>query len=159
MSSTSVSENPSEVQPKTSKNNRLSRIALWKKLTLLAVLAGIIIFIAITLSNNAPLKTSNDFLNSIQSRNADAAYNLFNSESQKTITLADFKNYVNKVSQTINSQESIVSKEVKGEPGANATGKVVYEIKGTDDALYTFTVELVKENNQWRISNFDNTKK
>ena len=53
----------------------------------------------------------------------------------------------------------MISKEVRGETGSAATAKVVYEIKGSDGATYKITVNLTKEGGQWKVLNFESSKK
>jgi hypothetical protein len=43
---------------------------------------------------------------------------------------------------------------VNASTGSASTSEVVYEIPGTDGKTYSFTVNLTKENDVWKVMNF-----
>jgi hypothetical protein len=119
----------------------------------------IIIFVSVTAATSAPVKASNSLVNYIKAQNASAAYSLLSSGAKGTISEADFVAVVDQIGPILTGTPDMQSKEVSGEAGAAATARVVYEIKGNDSLTYVFTVNLVKESGEWKVLNFDSTKK
>ncbi len=150
---------PAPAMSAPSKGNWFSRMALWKKIVICLVIVGIILFFIINAATNPSVKVSNEFLNDIQANRADAAYALMTTDAQGTVTKEDFRAIVAQIGPILNAKESMKSKRVTGETGSAATAKVVYEIKGTDGVTYSFTNNLIKDNGQWRVLNFESKKK
>lgn len=147
---------PTPVQ--TSKKNWFSRMALWKKILLIAVVVIIAVFVIATWATDASSKVSDRFLDDIQTQKSDDAYELLSSGAKSTITKAEFKSVIAQVGPILNTQESMRSKEVQAQSGSQSTAKVIYDIKGTDGITYTFTNNLIKENGEWKILNFESKK-
>lgn len=110
-------------------------------------------------ATKAPLAVSDLFLNSVQAGDAGLAYELFSSEAKKTISLDQLQSAVNRVGSILDSTEKVTSKKINGETGSAATSEITYEIKGTDGKTYTVIVKLTKENDIWRVLNFESNAK
>ena len=134
-----------------------------KKIRGIVVLALVGLVVVSTLFVNsatkAPLAVSDLFLNSVQAGDAGLAYELFSSEAKTTISLGELQSVVNQICPILASTEKVTSKKISGETGSAATSQITYEIKGTDGKTYTVIVNLVKENDIWRILNFDSNAK
>ena len=126
-----------------------------------AVIAIIIaLVIIVNTATSAPVKISNQLVSDIQAKNATGAYSLLSSEAQKVVPPVDqFNQTVDQIGPILSGTPKMISKEVSGQTGSAATAKVVYEIKGSDGATYVITVNLTKENGQWKVLNFDSSKK
>lgn len=132
-----------------------------KIITVVSAIAVVIILIVATANSatQAPLKVSNELVADIQAKNSSAAYSLFSSDAKAAVNASDFGSVVNQIGPILTGKPKLISKEVFGETGKAATAKVVYEIKGTDNNTYVFTVNLTKDNGQWKAVNFDSKKK
>lgn len=136
--------------------------SLKKKLyVILGSIAGVIILLVLLVNTatSAPVAVSNDLVTDIQTKNSAAAYSLFSSAAKQVVSQEKLTAAVDQIGPILSGKPDMKSKEIKGETGSAATAKVVYDIKGTDGATYVFTVNLVKENSDWKILNFDSTKK
>lgn len=149
--------------PKESNNGgrrSLRSYPLWQKIVAGAIIFIVVIFVIATMATSGVVKVSNQFVNDIQAKNASAAYALMTSAAQAATPQSDFNDMVDRVAPIIgNSTEKMTSKEASGQTGSAATGKVVYEIKGSDGVTYVMTVNLQKENGEWRVLNFESTRK
>lgn len=110
-------------------------------------------------ATKAPLAVSDLFLNSVQAGDAGLAYELFSSEAKTTISLDQLQSIVNRVGPILDSTEKVTGKTINGETGSAATSQITYEIKGTDGKTYKVIVNLMKENDIWRVLNFDSNAK
>ena len=125
-----------------------------------AVIAIIIaLVIIVNTATSAPVKISNQLVSDIQAKNATGAYSLLSSEAQKVVPVDQFNQTVDQIGPILSGTPKMISKEISGQTGSAATAKVVYEIKGSDGATYVITVNLTKENGQWKVLNFDSSKK
>lgn len=135
----------------------------WKKI-LLFIAVGIVAFIVvITVTVNsatkASVKVSNQFINDIQAGDSAAAYALFSTGSQEVVPADQFDTVVAQIAPILNTKEKMTSKSITGETGEAATSQVTYEIDGTDGKTYVITVNLVKEDGDWKVLNFDSDSK
>ena len=125
-----------------------------------AVIAIIIaLVIIVNTATSAPVKISNQLVSDIQAKNATGAYSLLSSEAQKVVPVDQFNQTVDQIGPILSGTPKMISKEISGQTGSAATAKVVYEIKGSDGVTYKITVNLTKENGQWKVLNFDSSKK
>lgn len=123
----------------------------------LLVIAGLVVVstLFVNSATKAPLAVSDLFLNSIQAGDADLAYELLSSEAKTTISLDQLQSVVSQIGPILKSAEKVTGKTINGETGSAATSQITYEIKGSDGRTYTVIVNLVKENEIWRVLNFD----
>jgi hypothetical protein len=132
-----------------------------KKKILVIVGAVIAFFIVIAtvanMATSAPLEVSDALLTDIRLQNSTDGYNLLSSGAKTTISADDFKSVVDRIGPILTGTPQLQSKEVSAETGSDATAKIVYTIKGSDDLTYTMTVNLVNEDSKWKVLNFDNT--
>lgn len=136
--------------------------SLKKKLVVIfSLIVGIFIaiFVLASVATQAPLKASDEFLADIQAKNSSAAYSMFSAEAKGVVAEDEFVQVVEQIGPILNSKPKVISKEVSGKTGEAATAKVVYEIRGSDSITYTFTVNLAKDNGEWKIQNFDSARK
>lgn len=141
------------------KQNWFMALALWKKIAIIFVIVAVAAVVIANLATNPSAKTSDDFLNSIQSGDSDTAYALLSAGAKTTITSDEFAQVVKQIGPTLNTKEATISKSVSAETGTQSSAQVVYEIKGTDGVTYSFTTNLVQENGKWKILNFDSKQK
>jgi len=125
-----------------------------------AVVAVFIMLVMITNSaTNGAVSASNQMVNAIQAKDADLAYSLLTTEAKTTVTKEEFNAIVEQIGPILNSDEKMVTKSVNAETGKPATGNVKYEIQGNDGITYTFEINLQKEGDNWKVVNFDSSKK
>jgi ABC-type transporter MlaC component len=149
-------------KPVAKKEEPKQKWSLKKKLYVIGgSVVGVIIVLIILVSaaTSAPVKISNDLVSDIQAKNSTAAYSLFSSAARQAVSQEQLTAAVDQIGPILSGKPDMQSKEVKGETGSAASAKVVYNIKGTDNITYTFTVNLVKENGNWKVLNFGSEKK
>ena len=138
---------------------KVRKFPLWQKIVAGAVVAAIVLVIIVNMATSGVAKVSNEFLKDIQNKNADAAYSLLTKDAAAVTGKDQFKKVVNQAGPILNTKTNMTSKEVSGETGKAGTGKVVYEIKGTDGITYEVTINLQKEDGKWKVLNFESTQK
>lgn len=137
----------------------------WSKKKKIWVIVGsivavfIVLLIVTNVATSGPAKVSNELISDIQAKNAAGAYSLLSSDAQKVVPADQFNQVVDQIGPVLSGTPKITSKEVSGQTGSAATAKVVYEINGSDGATYVITVNLTKDNGQWKVLNFDSSKK
>lgn len=141
------------------KAKKVRKFPLWQKIAAGAVVAAVVLFIIINMATSGVAKVSNEFLKDIQTKNADAAYSLLTKAAVAVTDKTQFKKVVDQAGPILNTKTNMTSKEASGETGKAGTGKVVYEIKGTDGITYTVTINLQKEDGKWKVLNFESTQK
>jgi flagellar basal body-associated protein FliL len=128
---------------------------------LIAIIIGVVvaviavIIIVVTVATSAPVKVANAFLADVQANNGDAAYALFSSEAKDAVAQSEFVDAVGQVGPVLAGKPDMQSKEISGETGSAATATVVYEVVGTDSKTYTVTINLIKENGEWKVEEFN----
>lgn len=154
-----------EVETKKTNNatkgsaKKVRRFPLWQKIVAGAVVVLVVLFIIVNMATSGVAKVSNEFLKDMQNKNADAAYSLLTKAAAAATDKDQFKKVVDQAGPILNTTAKMTSKEASGETGNAATGKVVYEIKGTDGITYDVTVNLQKEDGKWKVLNFESTQK
>jgi hypothetical protein len=131
--------------------------SLKKKLTIIigaAVAVIVALIVIVNTATSAPVKVSNAFIGYLQSGDAGAAYELFTSRAQAATDEEYFEDVVETASEILTGEPDMKSKSVSGETGEAATATVVYQIQGTD-AAYVVTVNLQKENGEWKVLNYE----
>ena len=141
------------------KAKKVRKFPLWQKIVAGAVVAAVVLVIIVNMATSGVAKVSNQFLKDIQNKNADAAYSLLTKDAAAVTGKDQFKKVVNQAGPILNTKTNMTSKEVSGETGKAGTGKVVYEIKGTDGITYEVTINLQKEDGKWKVLNFESTQK
>jgi hypothetical protein len=126
------------------------------------IIIGVVVFIGLVIAiafyaTSGVSQTSNAFVDDILKNNSSAAYELFSAEAKQTVTTEQFQQIVATMANVLDSEASKQSAEVESGTGQETKGTAVYEIKGSD-GTYELTVNLIKENNEWRVLNFDNTR-
>lgn len=134
------------------------KLKKWHKIAIGIVVVIVGLVLIVNAATSGVTKTSNQYIDDIQSKNAAGAYSLMTKDAQATTTAADFQTLVEKIGPILNTKEKMTSKSVNGETGQAGTGIVTYEIKGTDGVTYNITVNLQKENGQWKVLNFKRSK-
>ncbi|MBP6961913.1 hypothetical protein KBB49_00035 [Candidatus Saccharibacteria bacterium] len=132
-----------------------------KAFKIIAIIAIIIIALVaiVNQATSGATKASNQFLNAVQSNQSNVAYELFSSEVKDNVTKDDFKEVVSQIGPILNTDEKMTGKSVEAETGKPSTGQVLYEIKGTDGKTYEIAIDLVKEDGDWKVENFDSDEK
>ncbi len=119
----------------------------------IAVVAVVLTFF-VNSATKAPVAASNNFLNAVQAGDASTAYALFSTEAKAAVPSDQFDAVVKQVGPILNADEKMTSKKVNASTNDASTAEVVYAIPGTDGKTYTFTVNLTKENDTWKVLNF-----
>lgn len=141
------------------KQNWFMRMKMWQRILLVLAIIAVGVVLIANMATNPSAKVSDDFLNSIQAGDSDKAYAMFTTDAKSTITSADFKTVVAQIGPILNTKETTITKSVQAQTGSQPTAKVVYEITGTDGITYTFTTNMIEENGQWKILNFESKQK
>jgi len=144
-------------KPKTKDSMNIKKLILISVGVLIALV--VLLLVVVNSATRGEVKVSNEFLNAVQARQTSVAFGLFSSDAQKATPQDKLGSAIDQIGPILNTQEKMVSKEVNSQSGSSSTGKVVYEIKGTDGVTYTITVELVKENGSWKVTTFDSKRK
>ena len=154
-------DNQAKAKSATASTGEKQKWSKKKKIWLIvgAIVAVFIVLVLITnAATSAPVKVSNELVSDIQAKNSTGAYGLLSSGAQKVVPADQFKQVVDQIGPILSGTPKMISKEIKGETGSAATAKVVYEIKGSDNVTYKITVNLTKDNGQWKVLNFDSSK-
>lgn len=146
---------PTAVKPAAKKTKKKLLI----KIAVGAVIAIVLLVLIVNATTSGAVKVSNTFVKSIQAENAGPAYELFSKEAKNVVSESDFKEAVDQAGKILKGKAKMTSKEVLGETGSAATSKITYDIDGNDGKTYTITVNLTKEDGQWKVLNFDSTTK
>lgn len=128
------------------------------KIALIVAGAFVALIVAVFLlaytATSGAAKVSDEFIDSLQAGDGDTAYSLLSAEVQEIAPEDEFAAFVDQVGPILNTEESKTSQEVESVDGVD-TALVTYEITGTDGIEYVIAVELVEEDGEWRVSNFD----
>lgn len=146
------------VKKEETKPEAKKKWSLKKKLSVIfGVVAAVIIavVIIITVTTNAPVRVANSFLSYVQNSNGLAAYALFSSGAKEAVDQAEFTEVIDQVGPILAGKPDMQSKSIHGETGSAATAEVVYTIAATDSKTYTITINLVNENGEWKVEEFD----
>lgn len=145
-------------QPNDSMNSRPVKKRSVKKIIGYVLVAVVVVVVGLTFFVNsatkAPVAASNQFLNALQAGDAATAYSLFSTAAKAAVPSDQFDAVVAQVGPILNANEKMTSKKVNASTGSASTSEVVYEIPGTDGKTYSFTVNLTKENDVWKVLNF-----
>jgi len=147
-------------QGKNTKNTK-KKWSLKKKI--IVILSAIVVFIiaiviVANVATSAPLKVSDELVADIQATNSTAAYDLMSADAQNAESSKDFKAAIEQIGPILTGKPDMQSKEVSAETGTNPTAKVIYKIAGNDGNTYKFTVNLVQDNGEWKVLNFESKK-
>lgn len=146
-----------EAQPAATvaKKPKLSKV----KKIIAAVVVFIVLIIAIAFyATSGVSQTSHSFVDKILQNNSSAAYELFSNEAKQTVTTEQFKEIVATISSVLDDQASQQSADVESGTDKGTSGTVVYEVEGSD-GTYELTVNLIKEDNEWKVVSFESTNK
>jgi len=138
---------------KKSKKKLLIKIAVG------VVIAIVLLVLIVNATTSGAVNVSNTFVKSIQAENPGPAYALFSKEAKNVVSESDFNDAVSTAGKILKGKPKMTSKEVLGETGSAATSKITYEIDGNDSKTYIITVNLTKEDGDWKVLNFDSTTK
>jgi len=142
----------------SSEKPKKKKWSLKKKLGVIFGSIALVILALVVIANmatSAPLSASDRFVYSIRNVNAATAYSMFSRDAKAVVNESQFEQIVDQIGPILSGAMEVQSKEVSAETGSNATAKIVYKIKGNDSRTYIFTVNLVNENNEWKVLNFD----
>jgi uncharacterized membrane protein YvbJ len=134
------------------KKRRVGKIIGIVVAAIVVVAVGLTFFV--NSATKAPVAVSNQLLNAIQAGDATTAYSLFSTAAKAAVPSDQFDAVVQQVGPILIASEKMTSKKVNASTGSASTSEVVYEIPGTDGKTYSFTVNLTKENDVWKVMNF-----
>lgn len=151
---------PAEKAADVSQPPKKKKMALWLKV-LIGVITGIILFVVVIIilvfsATSGAVKVSDEFMNDMLANQGSSAYQMFSSEAKQTVTESDFNAIVSRMSSVLDETATQTSREINTNTGSDPTAKVEYEVKGSD-GTYTITINLVQENDEWKILNFDSS--
>ncbi len=129
------------------------------KIFAIIVVVIVALVMIVNQATSGATKASNQFLNAVQSNQSNVAYELFSNEVKDNVTKDDFKEVVSQIGPILNANEKMTGKSVEAETGKPSTGQVLYEIEGTDGKTYVIAIDLVKEDGEWKVENFDSDEK
>ncbi len=155
--------------PKTRRNALLIAGVALVGVCLCLGVCGIVVWRSMTtVVNETPEveRVIDEFMTSMEAKDAAAAYALFSTRAQRTVTLADgekmlegnnyvlFEGYRSVAVAQIN-----ISAKVNTNPDApqGAVAEVAGNVTYTDDTTGTFTAVLEKEEGEWRLSGINVT--
>ena len=130
----------------------------WLKIVLivfgaLAVFVGLIIGLAFW-ATSGPVKAVDAELALLRGGKIEEAYKATAKDFQNSVTLDQFKSYLDSYPSFKNNQSaSWSSREIN-----NDQGKLDGELKAADGGVTPLQVILVKENGEWRVLSFEATK-
>ena len=146
-------------EPEVGKKNKWSL----KKKLLVGLSSVAIVIVGLVLVVNAAtgpaVKVSNQLVAYIQAEDANGAYSLLSSDARDATDKQEFTAVIEQIGPILTGKPDMQSKEIFAETGKASTAKVVYDIKGSDSITYSFTVNLIKEGEDWKVLNFESTKK
>ncbi len=119
-----------------------------------AVALVVLVLVIASMATSGAAKVSDEFIDSLQAGDGDTAYSLLSSEVKAVAPEDEFAAFVAQVGPILSTDENKTSQEVEKNDGVE-TALVTYEITGTDGIDYLIGVELVKEDGEWKVSNFD----
>ena len=147
---------------KTKKKPTKQKWSTKKKILVIvgSIVAFIILLIVIAgIATSGPSKVSDEFVSDIKASQASDAYDLMSSDGQIATSSLDFAKMVDQIGPILTGKLENKSAEVSAETGAKSSAKVVYEVAGSDSYTHVLTVNLVQENGQWKVLNFESVKK
>lgn len=139
----------------TAHQTKKKKMALWKKIVIGLVVFVVALFGIAMFATSAPAKVSDKFVSYILGNQSEDAYSLFSEDAKETISKEDFSEVVNTMSSVLDSSFSQKSRSVQADSGSASTATIEYEIKG-NDGVYQMEVNLIKENDDWKVLNMDN---
>jgi len=136
-----------------------SKKKLFIKIAVVVVILAVVLVLVVNGTTSGAVTVSNKFVKSIQAEDPSTAYNLFSNEAKNVVSESAFKEAVDQPGKILKGQAKMTGKEVEGKTGSAATSKITYDIDGNDGKTYTITVNLTKEDGEWKVLNFDSTTK
>lgn len=126
-------------------------------LSIVFMLLGVATVTAVTVTTvnaiKAPLAVSGTFVDDLLAGNTSAAYGNTSSEFQKMYTQQQFDQAIANVSQAGLKKQSTTNTSINSDNGVT-TATIVYDAQ-SNEGNYSITVNLVKENGQWKVLNFE----
>jgi len=119
---------------------------------IVAFIIGLTVFVNIATS--APVKVANELISDIQAEDADAAYDLMSTDAQDVTDSKDFAAAIDRIGPILSGKPKFVSKEISAATGSSNTATVIYDIAGSDDVDYRFTIELSENDGKWEVDSF-----
>ena len=139
-------------------STKRSKRPLWQKIVLGLVALVVAVIVLAYVASNGAAKVSNEFLKDIQSKQADQAYSLFSKEAKDSTDQTTFRETVDRIGPLLNTKAKQTGRQVQDSTGSPARAQVTYEIKGTDGVNYKITIQLVKQDDEWKVNAFDSSK-
>lgn len=152
----SMQNNIATMKPKSNFKKIIIIISAIIGVIILSVV-GILMFV--NTATSAPLKISDQFVMDIQGNNAPAAYKLMSTEAQNATSAAEFNAMVDQMGTILTGKPTNTSKEINTSTDKGTSAKVIYEVTGNDNFTHVLTLNLVLENNEWKVLNFESVKK
>lgn len=99
-------------------------------------------------SESGPSKVGNNFVGFMQASDIDSAYKLLSSNSKKTIILEN----ISDTCQIVDGKAALISRN-----GNNTSASITYGVPGKNSSTYKLVVNLIVENDEWKVKSFDCT--
>ena len=136
----------------------------WSVKRIILIIIGVFVTFAVALavilniSTSAPLKVSDELMAAIQANNSTAAYELLADDLKATVDTNDLAVIVKQYSELLTGKPEVKNKEISNGNSSSNSAKITYNITGSDNATYEFTVNLVQKNGVWKVLKIDNVK-
>lgn len=153
MSSEQLNETLQETKPVKTKEK-------WSLKKKIAVIVGgflgfiALVFIIASVATSGAAKVSNDMVKYLQAGDTKSAYQLLTKDQKESFTEEDFDSIVQTIKENLTGKPSVKSQSVNSETDSGTTGSVVYDIKGSDGEMYVLAVDLIKEDDGWKVNQF-----
>lgn len=120
---------------------------------------GILVFVVVSLTSSGAAKVSDQFINYVQTQKSAEAYVLLAKEAAATVTEAQFKDIVDRISPILSGKPRTTGKQIGADAASGSEATISYEIDGTDDLTYNVSVRLAKVDGEWKVLSFDSKRK
>lgn len=113
-----------------------------------------LVFVIASIATSGAAKVSNDMVKYLQAGDTKSAYQLLTKSQKESFSEEDFDPIVQTIKENMTGKPSIKSQSVNSETESGTTGNVAYDIKGSDGEMYVLSVDLIKEDDGWKVNQF-----
>lgn len=129
------------------------------KVALVIVVLVLALWLVVGYTSSGAVKVGDAFISNLQNLKATEAYALFTKQAATTVTPEQFKEIVDRVGPILSGIPKKTGKEIGTNAETGAQSTITYEIAGSDNLTYVITITLVKEDDAWKILNFESKQK
>jgi len=144
-----------KVQDKEVKKPEKKKMSLLKKVIIAVVAFFVIIFAYTYFATAAAVKVADEFVGYIQDAKPAEAYDLFSKQAKEVVPQDQFAELVSQISPILNGEKKIISRAISDGTSQETASKITYKIPGSDGDTYVMEVQLLKEDGEWMVLNFE----